>query len=334
MSAATRPLAAMPSHLSGTSGIRNEEVQATQTGSGAKPGTGEVPAIVREVLQSRGQSLDTHSRAFFEPRFGCDFSGVRVHADAAAATSARSIGALAYTFGSSIAFGAGLYQPATRRGQELLAHELAHVAQSRASVGLPLVIHRQDAGAPTGVSVQDHSAPAASGAATYPTGTNAWRFQIFLKPDTGPFTLNIFALTDDMIGHAWIGIKRKDGQSQTIGFWPDSWTAGVVGPGRLIWPDPHEGEYKQVHTFDQPITLDQAQKILPVIASWDHSAYSLTVRNCTDFVVAIWKAVTGETPAIGFFADIEHPLIWTPALLGEDIDMRNKVKAQAATQSK
>lgn len=126
---------------------------------------------------------------------------------------------------------------------------------------------------------------------TYPEHTNAWRFQNFLKPDTGPFTLDIFALTDDMIGHAWIGIKRKDGQSQTIGFWPDSWYSGIAGPGKLICPDPHEGEQKDVHTLDQPMTLDQAQKVLPVIASWDHSTYTLLASNCTDFAVCPFTGV-------------------------------------------
>jgi hypothetical protein len=178
------------------------------------------------------------------------------------------------------------------------------------------------------------SAPTGSGGATYSEGTNAWRFQTFLKPDTGPFTLEIFALTDDMIGHAWVGIKRNDGKSQTIGFWPDAWYSGIVGPGRLISPDPHEGQQKDVHTLDEPMTLDQAQKILPVIAAWDHSTYSLLASNCTDFAVVIWEAVTGETPAIGFFAGREHPIVWTPGLLGEDIDVRNKVKAQLAAPGK
>ena len=49
------------------------------------------PAIVREVLGSRGQPLDPQTRAFMEPRFGHDFSKVRVHSDARAASgSSRS----------------------------------------------------------------------------------------------------------------------------------------------------------------------------------------------------------------------------------------------------
>lgn len=68
-------------------------------------------------------------RAFFEPRFGHDFSAVRVHADGAAAQSARALQARAYTQGRDVVFGAGEYAPGTPTGQQLIAHELAHVVQ-------------------------------------------------------------------------------------------------------------------------------------------------------------------------------------------------------------
>jgi hypothetical protein len=158
-----RPLSAMPPHLSSTCTTCKLEAQVRPTESAEKPDTGEVPASVHEALRSPGQPLDTHSRGFFEPRFGRDFSNVRVHADAIAAESARSIGALAYSVGSSIVFGAALYQPKTRRGRELLAHELAHVVQPPASVGLPPTIRRQDAGTTAGgVSLEDRALQPAS----------------------------------------------------------------------------------------------------------------------------------------------------------------------------
>jgi hypothetical protein len=85
--------------------------------------------IVHEVLNSPGQPLDKSTREFFEPRFGCDFSRVRVHADVRAAESARAVNALAYAVGQDIAFGRGQYVPATTEGHRLLAHELAHTLQ-------------------------------------------------------------------------------------------------------------------------------------------------------------------------------------------------------------
>jgi outer membrane protein OmpA-like peptidoglycan-associated protein len=76
-----------------------------------------------------GKLLEPQTRGFFERRFGHDFSRVRVHADAAAASSARSAAAAAYTLGTDIVFGAGMYRPHSETGARLLAHELTHVVQ-------------------------------------------------------------------------------------------------------------------------------------------------------------------------------------------------------------
>jgi Domain of unknown function (DUF4157) len=87
------------------------------------------PPIVSDVLNASGEPLDRQTRAFMEPRFGHDFSRVRIHTDATAAESARSVNARAYTVGNDIVFARGTYAPASREGQGLLAHELGHVVQ-------------------------------------------------------------------------------------------------------------------------------------------------------------------------------------------------------------
>jgi hypothetical protein len=107
------------------------------TGSAkGRAGGAEAPNIVHEVLRSSGQPLDAPTRAFFEPRFGVDFSTVRVHADAQAAASARAVGARAYTVGSNLVFGSGHFTPHTTAGQRLLAHELTHVVQQSGGAGM------------------------------------------------------------------------------------------------------------------------------------------------------------------------------------------------------
>lgn len=95
--------------------------------AGQEPGA--IPSIVTDVLRGSGQPLDAATRGFVEPRFGHDFSQVRVHADARAADSASAVNALAYTMGNQVVFGAGQFSPGTTRGMDLLAHELAHVVQ-------------------------------------------------------------------------------------------------------------------------------------------------------------------------------------------------------------
>lgn len=78
-----------------------------------------------------GTPLSASDRGFFEPRFGHDFSRVRVHRDSAAAASARALAAKAFTHGEHLFFAAGHYAPQTGAGRRLLAHELAHVVQQR-----------------------------------------------------------------------------------------------------------------------------------------------------------------------------------------------------------
>jgi hypothetical protein len=102
---------------------------ALQRAGTGRDGRTVVPPIVHDVLRSPGRPLDAATRAFMEPRFGHDFSRVRVHADAKAGESADAVNALAYTVGRDVVFGAGHYQPHKAAGRKLLAHELAHVAQ-------------------------------------------------------------------------------------------------------------------------------------------------------------------------------------------------------------
>lgn len=119
-----------PAGLTGECAACSEKrliVQRSST-SQAEPS---VPPIVQEVLRSPGQPLDAATRAFTEPRFGHDFSRVRVHTDARATESARAVNALAYTVGQNVVFGARQYIPETSEGKRLLAHELTHVVQQQ-----------------------------------------------------------------------------------------------------------------------------------------------------------------------------------------------------------
>jgi hypothetical protein len=84
-------------------------------------------------LGSSGQAMSASSRQFFEPRFGRDFSSVKLHTDSVAAKSAQSINALAYTTGNNIVFNSGQYSPESDSGKKLMAHELTHVVQQQSA---------------------------------------------------------------------------------------------------------------------------------------------------------------------------------------------------------
>jgi hypothetical protein len=86
-------------------------------------------AFVQGALASPSRPLDEDARSFMEPRFGHDFSQVRIHHDETAARTSQAVNALAYTVGDHIVFGAGQYAPGTPAGRRMLAHELCHVIQ-------------------------------------------------------------------------------------------------------------------------------------------------------------------------------------------------------------
>ena len=110
------------------------------------------PRAVQQVLRATGHPLDAATRRFMEGGFGRDFGSVRIHQGPAADYAARSVGAKAFASGSQIVFGAGHYSPQTPKGQWLLAHELAHVAQTQPGVSSRTADVERDArGAATAV---------------------------------------------------------------------------------------------------------------------------------------------------------------------------------------
>jgi len=92
----------------------------------------DVPGAVDSVLSKPGQALDATTRRYFEPRFGHDFSRVRVHVDD---TAANAVDAHAFTVGHHVVFNTNQYRPGSESGRRLLAHELTHVVQQGAVDG-------------------------------------------------------------------------------------------------------------------------------------------------------------------------------------------------------
>lgn len=96
-----------------------------------------VEARVASTLRTAGQPLDAATRGAAERHLGADLSRVRIHSDAGAGESARSIAARAYSVGPHVVFAPGRYAPATAAGRALLLHELAHVVQRGPGAPMP-----------------------------------------------------------------------------------------------------------------------------------------------------------------------------------------------------
>lgn len=104
----------------------------------AANGSFEAGAAVEQRLSANkghGDPLPAETRALMEPRFGADFSEVRVHTSGEAVQLARDLQAQAFTHGQDIYFGAGQYDPGAADGQHLLAHELTHTIQQTGAAG-------------------------------------------------------------------------------------------------------------------------------------------------------------------------------------------------------
>jgi len=117
---------------SGCPGCEEEEKPIARKAAGNCNGGPDIMSCVEShinALKGGGQSLSPSTRSFFEPRFGSDFSNVRVHTGSDAGAIATEINAKAFTTGRDIFFGAGQYLPGTTSGKNLLAHELTHVIQ-------------------------------------------------------------------------------------------------------------------------------------------------------------------------------------------------------------
>jgi hypothetical protein len=81
-----------------------------------------------------GQQLDEAMTTKAGSAMGHDFSDVNVHTDGQADQLSQQLGAKAFTTGNDIFFREGAYDPASSDGQQLIAHELTHVAQQGAAV--------------------------------------------------------------------------------------------------------------------------------------------------------------------------------------------------------
>ena len=162
------------------------------------------------------QPLPPRWQRGFETALGADFSRVRTHTDAEAATGAAALGAAAYTFGHDVWFAAGRLDLATEDGRRLLAHELIHVVD-HAHLGR---VHCQREGAPnfslrkTGLgSVQDPvvliEMSQSSGAAVLTTRSGA---QISAVAKDVKLEPNVYYVTPHYLGvKSFFSIKPASG---------------------------------------------------------------------------------------------------------------------------
>lgn len=105
----------------------DKKVQKKENGKSEKDDSG----IEGRLNQSKGSGspMDKGVRTEMESKFGSDFSNVNIHTNTNAVQMSQDLGAQAFTSGNDVYFNKGKYNPNTKEGKHLLAHELTHTVQ-------------------------------------------------------------------------------------------------------------------------------------------------------------------------------------------------------------
>ena len=313
-------------HPGGTSGQRRNPARsgrpqaalqrsATSRRAAVDTAQVDVPAIVDYALHSKGQPLESQTRAHFEERFGHDFGGVRVHTGPRAAESSRLLRARAFAVGEHVVFADGNYQPGTAAGQHLLAHELAHVVQ-------------QSRGGPTpnsssAVARLESNADVAASAAV---GGDSVTVDGAAPPGL-QLNAEVYVWNPHVDGYGHAAIKLSDGTY--ISWWPagpasskgEQYWSGRAGGGRTyaddIGPDGENAAPDATYDIGNNC-LDEAR-----IKTWYNTNFVLNpspkwavLRNsCSD--VAHQALNQGSSALNPCYLSVSHSnLFWTPKDLG------------------
>lgn len=113
---------------------KEEIIQTKQVACQSSAVTPSFEAKTQSLQRGGGRPLPPDTRAFMEPRFGHDFSKVRIHTDPKAARLAYSLNAKAFTMGKDIVFAKGSFDQNSLIGKSLLAHELTHYIQQEGNI--------------------------------------------------------------------------------------------------------------------------------------------------------------------------------------------------------
>jgi hypothetical protein len=114
-----------------------QEIQRLASAGNAAPPADAAAAL--RASDGAGEPIPPALRGAMEAGIGAEFSAVRVHADARAASLCESVSARAFTHGANVYFNRGEYRPDAREGRRVLAHELVHVVQQGAAGAAPSV---------------------------------------------------------------------------------------------------------------------------------------------------------------------------------------------------
>lgn len=275
--------------------------------------------VESQLSQSKGNGspLPDHVRNFMEPRFGADFSQVRVHTGTNALQMNQAVGAHAFTHGSDIYYGAGN----SPGDLELTAHELTHVVQQGGAVHAKLAegsssLQRDDAPtatAPAPTTAVTTTTPSTPATTTSPTTATTPGAPTGAPLKTTP--LKIKAKYEYVPGASKTGPEKSKGNNAlwfsplTIGAMSPSGdevskSIGVtVGGGQLV-------ETYKAPLYDNPaegtgMITAQLKYAKDVSKSYTVKVSGLKGKSATDAQIEAKKFVADRISTFGDFEEIQ-----------------------------
>jgi hypothetical protein len=265
------------------------------------------PTVEGGIARSHGggHPLDTSTRTFFEPRFGRDLGGVKVHTDSHAARLASDLQAQAFTVGNDIYFSPGRYQPGSDAGRSLLAHELTHTIQQQPGARLEPTTDPASTATAADRQVQCQPTTTATTADTPDPGDAESALRTFHLPEVKARHLQLY--------QAWAaggqlrrnkdysrGTSPEDRPDQRNSVWVptvrDSLDPAILQ--RLDLDGPFSGEKVIKATPSRTLTGSRASLLEQLtIPKWDRSGKdaSYDVDHIVELQVAGWPAGAGNT---------------------------------------
>ncbi|VFQ44821.1 eCIS core domain-containing protein [Desulfoluna butyratoxydans] len=247
-------------------------------------------------LRSSGVPLDTGTRAYMEPRFGRDFSGVRVHKGDEAAELAASLHARAFAMGTHIVLGKGLPPSDSSAGRQVMAHELTHVVQQRGSASMVARLSPKDCS-------KDCAKP-----------------DPVKHPATGKFSITVYADKEGTflllplthkVGHSWVRLEDDKGTSWTYGFWPQ-WGYDGSNITKDVKGCVHHPDTRHTPTASQRFVLTAAQFAAAMKEARktcrSKPNYNLFGLQCTTFVKRVLAAAGQSFGGFGLVWDSPNAL--------------------------
>ena len=255
--------------------------------------------IESRLSQSKGggSPLSDEVRSFMEPRFGADFSQVRVHTGSESVQMNRDLNAQAFTHKQDVYFGAGN----APEKDTLTAHELTHVVQQTRVGQIQAAKELKNTDLKQKVTDNPYSGDCVQREATEVGETTSYDKNISFTIAADRSNGCLLGLWD--VGHSWIKFQVPEQAEDSYGFWPKGiWQKfPKILPKKLlaigITGEVHHPDTAHTPTDEKTVMVNNAQlqKGIVYAKAHTHSNYSLLNYNCTSFARGMFEVVTGST---------------------------------------